>query len=882
MSINKTKKIFGYLLKSFLILYFIFFNIDSSFLQKKEISNVKKVEASTEPTVGSFSPPLAATSGGNTNPTIPYPDPRNGDLVIAAISIRPSTVTLATPSGWTLLGSWTGTDGGGEAADTGSVVQYFFSKVSNGTEGVTTQAFTKTGTASVWLGHILQYRSATGTYDVSAGGYSVNGDATSWTNTLSTDIGLTAGDLAVIVTSQNGDLAASSAQNITATGVTSKSTVVEHGEYSNTTGNDIEFSVSDTLIWGGTNTVTPTVSATMSVAVSGAVTAIRIRQGSGTNRTDTWVRSGGAQVAGSTSVVVPYPPHAIGDMLIGLVISKTSAGTPVTPSGWTAINPTKYTGGAGAEGIDSGTMLTQAYYREATALLSGTQTFSITSGNSSIGQIVSVHKTDADSWTIDEDGGSMNNPAANWSMSGSGIDLSDEQGGDIIIALSGSNTDAYRYTTPSFSATGITFGDATMSGYFTSGTGNDAGQAFATTRVSSGSGTSTITYDMVSGRAGNAPAGSTLFIKIIGNKTTFNQSSYRFFQNSNSTDVGTAFAAQDSPATLSSTGQSFRLRKLIHINYADLVISGQNFKLQFAQKSGTCDTGFSGETYADVTGATLISFNDNATPADGDNLTSNASDPIHGGDTIVNQDYEESNNFTNSVALIAAGQDGKWDFSLIDNGAPANTAYCFRTVKSDGSLLDTYTNIPEVITASGGALSADIVDAGGTPVGAPTVAMSSASFSFNDQISTGIFGTSGQKIRVDNGTGTATWTLSLAADGGATSFWDGVSSDYDFNDPTASAADGGDTDSLGGQMTVDPSSATISPEGGCTLTNISAGSSGSFSEGVTNSLTVANAASGADTNCYWDITDVDISQTIPPEQASGNYSIDMTLSIIAS
>lgn len=83
-------------------------------------------------------------------------------------------------------------------------------------------------------------------------------------------------------------------------------------------------------------------------------------------------------------------------------------------------------------------------------------------------------------------------------------------------------------------------------------------------------------------------------------------------------------------------------------------------------------------------------------------------------------------------------------------------------------------------------------------------------------------------------------------------------------------------------MTIDPSTSTITPEGGCTLTNISSGSSGSFNEGVTNSITLASAATGADTGCYWDITDIDISQTIPPEQASGNYSIDMTLSIIAS
>jgi hypothetical protein len=103
-----------------------------------------------------------------------------------------------------------------------------------------------------------------------------------------------------------------------------------------------------------------------------------------------------------------------------------------------------------------------------------------------------------------------------------------------------------------------------------------------------------------------------------------------------------------------------------------------------------------------VTGATLIAFNDNASPADGSALTSNANDPTHSGDTVVNQTYIESNDFTNSEANIPSGQDGKWDFSLIDNGAPANTTFCFRVVRSNGTALDTYSVYPEITTASSG------------------------------------------------------------------------------------------------------------------------------------------------------------------------------------
>jgi hypothetical protein len=56
------------------------------------------------------------------------------------------------------------------------------------------------------------------------------------------------------------------------------------------------------------------------------------------------------------------------------------------------------------------------------------------------------------------------------------------------------------------------------------------------------------------------------------------------------------------------------------------------------------------------------------------------------------------NNFTTSVSAIPKDQDGKWDFSLIDNTAPDDTTYCFRIVESDGTLLDTYSVIPEITT----------------------------------------------------------------------------------------------------------------------------------------------------------------------------------------
>jgi hypothetical protein len=181
----------------------------------------------------------------------------------------------------------------------------------------------------------------------------------------------------------------------------------------------------------------------------------------------------------------------------------------------------------------------------------------------------------------------------------------------------------------------------------------------------------------------------------------FEQSSYRFFNNTDSTDVGTALAAQNSPVTLAGTGDAFRLRQLFHISKNKLRLNDKNLRLVFSERSGTCDVIGSGEDYVDVTATTAIAFNNNPTPSDGDNLTANTNDPIHGPNAIVNQDYVELNNFTNSVSKISDGQDGKWDFSLIDNGAPLSTSYCFAVLRSDETNLDTYSFMPEITTSDG-------------------------------------------------------------------------------------------------------------------------------------------------------------------------------------
>lgn len=479
--------------------------------------NIKTAHASTSPFVGFFSPELTWTSAGDTNLNLRQPDPRNGDLMIATIAIRPAASTVNTPSGWTLLSYRTGTDGGSEGADTGSVGHYIFYKVANGSEGTANVTFTENGTTSVWNGSIAQVRSATGTYNITAGGYSKNGNTTNFGGTLDNDIGLTAGDLVLMIASTNGDTAAHSGQNITATGITSISTVREHGEYSFITGNDIEQVLSTTLIWAGTNTATPTVAHTLSVAASGTMNVIRIRQGSGTNRTDTWVRSAGAQVVGTTSVVVPYPEHNIGDRLILVVGNRYSSATPTTPAGWTLI-ANNISGGSGSDGIDTGTARVSAYYRDVTANLTGTVTVTISAGNTAIGQIFAIHKDDVTGWVMDNDSGVDATAGTTWSATGNGIDLSSVDGGDLLLAFSSINTDSWVYSNHSMSASGITFGDVTQTSEYRSATGSDMTLLAATGRVTGGTATNVApTYTATaSGSATSNPAGVVLFVAIRG------------------------------------------------------------------------------------------------------------------------------------------------------------------------------------------------------------------------------------------------------------------------------------------------------------------------------------------------------------------------------
>lgn len=106
--------------------------------------------------------------------------------------------------------------------------------------------------------------------------------------------------------------------------------------------------------------------------------------------------------------------------------------------------------------------------------------------------------------------------------------------------------------------------------------------------------------------------------------------------------------------------------------------------------------------------------------------------------------------------------------------------------------------------------------------------MTDATVTLRPQTVTGYFSTVNEKIRVSNSTGNPQWTLTLAANNGATAFWHSPSRDYDYNDISSTVIDGPDADSLPGRLSLNPNIGSLS--GTCTTSGIMKGAPASFSE----------------------------------------------------
>lgn len=182
-------------------------------------------------------------------------------------------------------------------------------------------------------------------------------------------------------------------------------------------------------------------------------------------------------------------------------------------------------------------------------------------------------------------------------------------------------------------------------------------------------------------------------------------------------------------------------------------------------------------------------------------------------------------------------------------------------------------NLTQTINA--GTLSTNIYQTDdATPVASPAVAFSAKNAAFTCQTSTGTLGDTNNKVNVTNlASGINTWTLSIAATSGYTATWSDGTHTYKFNDATG-------TGCTNGQLTVDPSVSTLTDDcsSSCNDTNVTKGSSTAFNHGTsTDSVTLMSDTSGTAWEGY--LTGISLSQKIPASQASGSYSLGMTITV---
>jgi len=190
------------------------------------------------------------------------------------------------------------------------------------------------------------------------------------------------------------------------------------------------------------------------------------------------------------------------------------------------------------------------------------------------------------------------------------------------------------------------------------------------------------------------------------------QVAYRWFANSpgNTTSVNSALANQDTPTTLTSVNEQFRLRMLLY--YPDtLATGGRSYTLQYIDPgSGSCSApsgtgnpaGWTDMPNVHDSSSTLAYF-DNASVASGSAATASSPtnlDPTYSGSTTVFETYNEQNNFTTTSATSGTNV-GLFDFSLVDDTTFGRTAhtFCFRVRRSTGVILK-IGNYPQITTAS--------------------------------------------------------------------------------------------------------------------------------------------------------------------------------------
>lgn len=246
----------------------------------------------------------------------------------------------------------------------------------------------------------------------------------------------------------------------------------------------------------------------------------------------TFVASG-AGISGTTSLVAAYPAGlAPGDLLVLHVVNKYPGATPTTPSGWTVVGQTS--GGSGAAGADSGSVVVSVFTRIADGSETGTLTVAVPGANSSRARMHAYRLPGAPSggvaygsgvygassyavggqvWKTGGTAAAASAPGVSWGVSSEPIDLDSNT---LLLALSGQNSDVGDVSAESVAATGFLFGAAVERDDAHWVDGDDASAWMSEHPVTTGSGFGSPSYTAtLSASAGAAsPAGATVFLAL--------------------------------------------------------------------------------------------------------------------------------------------------------------------------------------------------------------------------------------------------------------------------------------------------------------------------------------------------------------------------------
>lgn len=232
----------------------------------------------------------------------------------------------------------------------------------------------------------------------------------------------------------------------------------------------------------------------------------------------------GTNASGTSPVTPAYNATVYaGNLALLVVTNKYPTNGPSTPAGWTLLG--QASGGSGASGADSGDVYVTVFYKILDGTETGTVSVTVTSSNSTSSQIYAFtrwpitgtntpYTNSGDGWDIAQVSGTDTSVGTDWVVaSSSQMEL---KYGDVIVACTAVNTNLYTSASPVITATAVEMFTTTARADFGSAAGDNQRQVVSTCPVVGGiARPCTLGYTAtLSGTAGSAPAGVTMFVRL--------------------------------------------------------------------------------------------------------------------------------------------------------------------------------------------------------------------------------------------------------------------------------------------------------------------------------------------------------------------------------